>query len=209
MIFYANQASKQLSWLREWQELVVDGSQLIVADFPGQKEKAFPLPEDFYRPVNQTQWVSETQLPAVGPISYQNWQQYIVRNVQPVISMFWQIRNNQLWVITPPETPGQTLVYKYVTRGLVRDADDALLLKDTASKNGDIFLLEGQLVMLFALVKYQEAKGFDSTSATKTFNETYEARDGAVKGAPVLSMARSFQFPYINGYNVPDTSYGL
>ena len=43
----------------------------------------------------------------------------------------------------------------------------------------------------------------------RDFQVSFENRKGAEKGAPVLSMARDFRFPYISPLvNTPDTAYG-
>jgi len=52
-------------------------------------------------------------------------------------------------------------------------------------------------------------KGLDTAAAMRDFQITFENRKGMEKGAPVLSMAKDFRFPYIQPLvNTPDTGYG-
>jgi len=49
------EACAELLALREWQDLTQQGQVDVVADAAGQTQKAFPLPVDFYRFIDQTQ----------------------------------------------------------------------------------------------------------------------------------------------------------
>ena len=52
-------------------------------------------------------------------------------------------------------------------------------------------------------------KGLDSSAAMRDFNIAFENRKNSEKGAPVLTMARDFRFPYIQPLiNTPDTGMG-
>jgi hypothetical protein len=91
----------------------------------------------------------------------------------------------------------------------VRDADNATLYKNRATKNGDVILLDANLMTLLARVKWLEMKGFDSSAAMRDFQVNFENRKGNEKGAPVLSMVRVYGFPYINPItSIPDTGFG-
>src|SRR6185295_13680680 len=67
-------ACAELLALREWQDLTAEGRIDVLADMPGQKQKAFAMPVDFYRFIDQTQWSSQALTPLVsGPASAQTW----------------------------------------------------------------------------------------------------------------------------------------
>jgi hypothetical protein len=113
-----------------------------------------------------------------------------------------------LYILVPPTDP-QTLSFFYQSYAWVRDQDDASLYKNRATKNGDVILLDSYLVTLLARVKWLEMKGLDSSAAMRDFQVNYENRKGNEKGAPVLTMVRTFQFPYIQPLtNTPDTGFG-
>lgn len=209
MVTAVNMAGSDMMNLYDWQNLCKQYGIEIMADYPGQKEKSFDLPADFWMFVDQTQWNKNTQLPAIGPVSPQAWMQLQIRNPKVVLTFMWQIRDNKLWIQSPPSSP-QTFSFMYVSRGWVIDADNPDLYKNRATKNGDVILFDEYLMTLLARAKWQQIKGFDATSAMQDFKLNYEIRKGKAKGAPVLNLAQgNVGLPYLNMLtNAPDTGYG-
>lgn len=208
MVAAVNMAGSDMLNLYAWQNLVKMVEIEIVADYPGQKEKAFDLPKDFWMFIDQSQWNKDTQLPALGPISPQAWMQLQVRNPKVVMTFLWQIRENQLWIQSPPDV-AQTFTAMYMSRGWVIDADDNTLYKNIANKNNDVILFDGYLTTLLARAKWQQIKGFDATAAQNDFRLNYETRKGKTKGGQVLSLTATTGIPYLNMLtNAPDTGYG-
>ncbi len=208
MVQAVNLAGTDMLSLHDWQELTKPYTISIIADAPGQTEKAFALPEDFYEFVDQTQWNATNQLPALGPISPQFWQQLLIRTALPTLSFYWQVRDNMLYILAPP-VGAQSLTFFYQSIAWVRDQDNPDLYKNRVTKNGDIILLDAYLTTLLARVKWLEMKGFDSAAAMRDFQVNFETRKGNERGAPVLSMVRTFGLPLIQPMtNTPDTGYG-
>lgn len=208
MVQSVNLAGIDLLAMNDWQELTKTHTISIQASPPGVSEQAFALPDDFYEFVDQTQWNSTMQWPAIGPVSPQAWQQLLIRQTLPTLSFYWQIRDNSLYILSPP-TAAQTLSFFYQSVAWVRDQDTSTLYKNRAVKNGDVILLDAYLVTLLARVKWLEMKGFDSSAAMRDFQVNYENRKGNEKGAPVLNMVRNYGFPYLNAINnLPDTGFG-
>jgi hypothetical protein len=204
----ANMAGIELLTMYDWQELIKNYQIPITATFNGQKEKAFPLPEDFFDWIDQTNWNATTQFPSLGPVSAQMWQQLLIRTTLPTLSFYWQVRDNMIYVLAPPNSP-QTMNVFYMSQAWVQDQDDPDLFKNRITKHGDKCLLDATLITLYTRVKWLEMKGLDSAAAMRDFQVAYENRKGAFKGAPVLSMAKDFRFPYISPLvNTPDTGYG-
>lgn len=209
MVQAVNVAGYDMLAMNDWQELTKIHNLSVVADYAGQPEKGFSLPDDFYEFTDQTQWNSTNQWPAIGPISPQMWQNLIVRTTLPTLSFYWQIRDNKIYILAPPST-AQTLTFFYQSLGWVRDADNATLYKNRATKNGDTILVDPYLVTLLGRVKWLEMKGLDSAAAMRDFQVAFENRKGSEKGAPVLSMVRDFRFPYLQPLtNTPDTGFGV
>lgn len=205
----ANMAGIELLTMYDWQELVKNYQIPIQSDTNGQKQKAFPLPEDFFDWIDQTNWNATTQFPSLGPVSPQMWQQLLIRTTLPTLSFYWQVRDNMIYVLAPPNSP-QVMNVFYLSQAWVQDQDDPTLYKNRITKNGDKALLDPTLITLYTRVKWLEMKGLDSSAAMRDFQIAYENRKGAEKGAPVLSMARSYTYPYIQPLiNTPDTGYGV
>ena len=209
MVQACNMAGIELLSMYDWQELVKSFDINITADTPGQKEKAFALPDDFFDWIDQTNWNATNQLPSLGPVSPQMWQQLLVRTTLPTLSFYWQVRDSRLYVLAPPSST-QVMKFFYLSQAWVVDADNATITKNRVQKNGDTVLLDATLVTLYTRVKWLEMKGLDSSAAMRDFQVAFENRKGAEKGAPVLSMARDFRFPYIQPLSsTPDTGYGV
>jgi len=209
MVQATNMAGIELLSMYDWQELIKNYQIPIQSDTNGQKEKSFDLPEDFFDWIDQTNWNATTQFPSLGPVSPQMWQQLLIRTTLPTLSFYWQVRDNKIYVLAPPNSP-QTMNFFYLSQAWVRDQDQADLYKNRITKNGDIALLDATLITLYTRVKWLEMKGLDSAAAMRDFQIAFENRKGAEKGAPVLSMARDFRFPYIQPLvNTPDTGYGV
>lgn len=203
-----NNALSELLTMFEWQDLTIKATLSVVATVPGEDERGFTLPVDFYRFIDQSQWAESSQLPAAGPVSNQGWMQYIVRDIGPLLSLTWQMRGDLLYFLKPP-TAATPFDYMYLSIAQVIDQDVSTTLKNEASKNGDFFILDGNLIMLLGRCKYLEWKGFDSAAATRDFMIAFSSRTGANKGAAVLNIGRQFGLPLINPLSsLPDTGYG-
>lgn len=208
MVQAVNLAGLDMLALHDWQELTKSYSVSITADTPGQTEKAFALPTDFYEFVDQTQWNSTMQWPAIGPVSPQQWQALLVRQTLPTLSFYWQVRGNSLYILSPP-TSAQTLTFFYQSIAWVTDGDDPTTYKNRATKNSDTILLDSVLMTQLTRAKWLELKGLDSSAAMRDFQVAFENRKGNEKGARVLSMVRNATFPYLNPFrNSPDTGFG-
>jgi hypothetical protein len=208
MVQAVNLAGLDLLAMHDWQELTKPYSLSITADTPGQTEKAFNLPEDFYEFLDQTQWNTSMQWPCIGPVSPQQWQQLIVRQTLPTLSFYWQVRGNRLYILAPP-TDTQTLTFYYQSVAWVTDGDDPTTYKNRATKNADTILLDSVLVTQLTRVKWLEMKGLDSSAAMRDFQVAFENRKGNERGANVLSMVGNQINPLINPYrNIPDTGFG-
>lgn len=208
MVQAVNMAGIELLSMYDWQELVKRHAITIQAFPENVREQAFELPEDFYDWVDQTNWNATTQFPSLGPVSPQMWQQLLIRITLPTLSFYWQVRDNLLYVLAPPNSP-QTMSFFYMSAGWVRDADNPDLYKNRMTKNGDTARLDAPMLTYLARAKWLEMKGLDSSAAMRDFFTMYQDRIAARKGATVLSMARDFRIPYIQPLtNTPDTGYG-
>jgi hypothetical protein len=210
----ANLAALEMLNAYEWGMLTKRGEIDVFSTIPpgtDATETAFPLPEDFYRFIDQTQWNGAMRFPAVGPVAPQGWMTYMVFPISANFTLTWQIRENQIWFLNAPPVPGQKFKFMYLSRALVQDADDPTLFKNVADKDGDKFQLDGVLMTLITRVKWLEAKGFDSSAAVRDFLLAFDSRVGAQKGANILNMAGGrHDYPYIGIGNLPEASlYGM
>lgn len=215
MVECANLASAEMLTQYEWAELTRVGEITVLTTDPPNPsyatEKSYDLPADFYRFIDQTQWNAAMRFPAVGPVSPQGWMTYLVFPISANFTLTWQVRDGKIWFLNPPASPGQLFRFMYLSGATVRDADDVNLFKNVATKNGDVFLLDGLLVTLLTRFKWLEAKGFDSSAASRDFATAWDTRVGAKKGANILNMGgQRHGYPYIGIGNLPEASlYGM
>lgn len=211
----ANLASLEMLNTYEWSTLTkmasIDVFSVLPPDPQQATETAFDLPQDFYRFIDQTQWNGAMRFPAVGPVSPQGWMTYMVFPISANFTLTWQVREGKIWFLNAPAVPGQQFRFMYLSRALVRDADDPDLYKNIATKNGDQFVLDGILMTLMTRIKWLEAKGFDASSAVRDFMLAFDSRVGAQKGANILNLAGNRGgYPYIGIGNLPEASlYGM
>jgi hypothetical protein len=186
------EACAELIALREWQDLTTEGVIQVVADGVGQKQKAFPLPDDFYRFIDQTQWSSQMLAPLGGPASAQLWARFNAVGY-PSSTAFWQIRGDMLWVLSPPYPDPQPFSFFYISRAVIIDETDPTIRKNQVTKNGDSFVLDAYLIALLARKKWLEWNSMSSEAATADFNAVYSSRAGADKGASILSISTAWE----------------
>ena len=208
MVVCTNRALEELLTMFEWEELTVRTSLSVQRDAPGQLEKAYDLPDDFYKFCDMTQWQGTSQIPAAGPISNRAWMTYYIRTANPILTLSWQLRGKQIYFLAPPEDAA-TFAYMYISKAMVNVNGGA----DTSNKavnNDDTFNLDDNLVLLLARAKYLEGKGFDSSGAMRDFLIAYNSRVGANKGAGAVSLnSGSGEVPLLDPMlNAPDTGYG-
>lgn len=208
MVAAANQNNAELYALRDWQELRISLAIDVVADFAGQPEKAFDLPDQYGRFVDNTQWCDSQKVPAIGPITPQAWAGLLQQPVAPTFQLMWQIRNDQIWFLAPNFPDPQPFSAMYISRGSILDQDDPTVIKNIASKNGDTFLLDPALEVLGTRVKWLEYKGFDTSAAMRDFQTQFDSRAGSDEGATVYSLNSARGLPLISPLNLPQTGYG-
>ena len=150
------EACAELLALREWQDLTQEGVVSVVGDMPGQKQKAFALPVDFYRFIDQTQWSSQSLSPLLGgPASAQTWARFNAVGYPGSVGVLADSQR-QLWVMSPPYPDPQPFSFFYISKAQIIDESDPTLRKNSITKNGDTFVLDAYLIALLARKKWLE-----------------------------------------------------
>ena len=201
-------ALDELLTIMDWQDLTVRATISVVGDNPSQIEKGFALPSDFERFIDQSQWAGTQQLPAGGPITNMDWMAYVIQTASLKLSLYWQMRGDQIFFLTPPFPTPSAFNYMYVSRAQVI-ASNGTDFKNYPTANSDTFKLASNLVMLLGRAKYLELKGFDATGATRDYITALDSKISGNKGAQVLSLARRRVIPLLNpASNLPNTGFG-
>ena len=203
-----NMAAKDLLSMYAWQEMVREAQIIVVQDAPGQVEKDYDLPEDYFQFIDQTQNNLTTRMPVRNPMAAVQWQ--TVKTIMPsaTVQTMWRVKGNKMCFLYPPAKP-ETIQFEYISCAWAQDADDPTLYKNIANKNADVFLLDSDLLIQLGRARWLEINGFDSGAAMRDFQRLYDNRVGGPQGSPVLSMAGGTGNVLINIGNLPQTGYGL
>lgn len=207
MRYLLNISGEELSQLYPWEFLVQEENFITQDTDTGD----YPLPADFLYMINQTGWERSENVPLFGPLSAQDWQYLLGRDlVSYTIYASFRIQQGLFTIFPQPPPNNLDIVYEYISRNWVLDSADNNTPADEIKAGGDTVLFDRTLVSRHLKVKWLEAKGFDSTKAQDDFNQMYQMLTAHDKGAEVLSAGRNRRyFPYLDGFrNVPDTNFG-
>ena len=198
---------EELSQLYPWEFLVKEENIQTLDTDSGD----YPLPADFLYMINQTGWERAENVPLFGPLSGQDWQYLLGRDlVSYTIYASFRIQQGLFTIFPQPPPNGLDIYYEYISRNWVLDSQDNDTPASEVKAGGDIILFDRTLISRHLKVKYLEAKGFDSTKAQDDLNQMFQMLTAHDKGAEILSAGRNRRyFPYLDGFrNTPDTNYG-
>lgn len=175
----------------------------------------YPLPEDFLHMIDQTGWERAQNVPMFGPLSPQDWQYLFGRDlVSQTIYASFRIKEGIFAIFPQPPPAGLDIHFEYITKNFVRNPGipegEPGEFTDIIGSGENIPLFDRTLLTRFLKVRFLDAKGFDSTAATREANNIFNMLTGKDKGAEVLSAGRNSRgFPYLDTYNnTPDSGYG-
>jgi hypothetical protein len=208
MRYLLNIAGEELCQLYQW-EFLNQEHQITTSDTDSGN---YPLPDDFLYMINQTGWERAENVPLFGPLSAQDWQWLLGRDlVSYTIYASFRIKDGLFSIFPQPPPNGLDIHFEYVARNWVIDSSSEDTLADVVKTGADTPLFDRTLLSRYLKVKFLEAKSLDTTKAQADLNQMFELLGSHDKGADVLSAGRNRRgFPYLDGFtSVPDTGYGM
>jgi len=189
-------------WLsRDWKALIKE------ATYTGDGTSTlFNLPADFGRMVDDSGW-NRTAMSPFDLLSSQGWQGLQAWTSVSNLTVLYRIAGNRMQFFTAPAL-NEALHHDYVSRYVVISSGGIAPDLYQASASGDTFALEPLMVKALLKVKWQDAKGRDSSAARQEYLLAYE---GAASNEPAQMLylgGPRREFKRIDGGNVPDTGYG-
>lgn len=201
MLGLMNSLGDELTRVHDWQFLEQ------VANFVGDGvTSTFPLPVDFGRQINQTQWDVSNRRPLQGPDNAQmwGWSQYGIVSVG--IFYRYRILGNQLAVFPTPAL-NQQLAFYYITKNWVEDGNNAGTYKPKITLDSDIPRFDKRLMIAGLKLKLWNQKGFDTDNLKQEFDFVLQTEKGQNQGAPVIDLSNG-RGRYLLGWgNVPEASW--
>lgn len=166
----------------------------------------FPIPSNFGRIVNQTQWSATDKRPMTGPLSAQQWGWCQYGIVSVGVFFRYRILGNK-FAMFPAPGPGTELAFFYISRNWVQDGVVPATFKDRITNPSDVPQFDRRLLVCGLKVKLWAAKGFDTTSLMGEWTTMLEVEKSQNQGASVISLGRSSNFFLIDGRNIPDGNW--
>ena len=207
MRYLLNIAGEELSQLYEWEFLMREYS-LTTSD---TDTGIYDLPTDFLYMINQTGWERAENVPLYGPLSPQDWQYLLGRDlVDRTIYASFRLQQGKFTIFPQPPPNGLDIHYEYISKNWVEDSTSSGKFIDRVNRGADTPLFDRTLISRLLKVKFLEAKGLDATKAQADLNQSFGLLTAHDKGAEVLSAGRGRGgYPYLDGLcSTPDTGYG-
>jgi hypothetical protein len=174
----------------------------------------YALPDDFLYMIDQTGWMRGQNVPLAGPLSSQDWQYLLGRDlVSSTIYASFRLNAGVLKLFPQSNAPqNEEIAYEYMSENWVQPNGQPSqdLFQSQVLNGSDIVLIPDPIPSLYLKARFLSAKGFDTTAADAEFSDAFLALSGMNKSAAKINMGRNYLgYPYLDAWrNLPDTRYG-
>lgn len=162
----------------------------------------YPLPNDWLRQIEQTEWDRTNRWPLNGPKSPQEWQNFKSGIVYAGPRLRFRIANNTIQ-LNPPPSSDSLLSMEYVSSHWVTALDDTTKEKFTLDTDTPVF--DESLMVEGLKLRWNKTKGFAyDDDAYNNLLSTCQAQN---KSAPTLSLAQGSGSVLLSLANIPDGNW--
>jgi hypothetical protein len=167
----------------------------------------FPLPNDYGRQINQTEWAASDNRPLQGPVSPQVWSWNKYGIVSAGVYFQYRIITN-FYNIFPVPGDGTEFALYYISKFWVYVHGDIFQsLSDRIVNADDVPLFDRRLLIAGLKLKFWAAKGMDTTTLKSEFDYILANEKAATTGAPVVSLTGSNVNPLLGWSNILDGNW--
>lgn len=163
---------------------------------------SYPLPADWLRQIEGTEWDRTNRWPLNGPKSAQEWQNFKSGIVYAGPRLRFRIQGNAI-ALNPPPSADALLSMEYVSSHWVDAIDGST--KDRFTLDSDTPVFDESLMVEGLKLRWNKAKGFAYDE--KAYNDLLSMCLAQNKSAPTLSMAQGHASVLMSTANVPDGSW--
>lgn len=177
-----------------------------VADVTFAQTK-YPMPDDFDRLIDRTDWDKSKHWEMLGPSTPQQWQWL----KSGYISTGPRVRFRPLggyFQVWPMLATNEYLGFEYISTYWVTATGLILPNQGSLTADTDTCVFPDRLMVLGTKLKYFEIKGFDTTALYRDYKSQLEIAKANDAGSPTLSMAPRISTVLIGWENIPDSNYG-
>jgi hypothetical protein len=199
-----NALCEELITKNDWQFLLRQ-EDFTQTDPPLQR---FPVPEDFARQVNQTQWDTNNRQRLDGPLSPKQWGWVEYGLVGTGFNYRYRFVGNEL-EFNPVLGEGETVSFYYISKNCIQDDADPTIYRARIENEGDKPLFDSRVLIAGLKVKLWSIKGLDTTSLQTEASDLLQSYMAQNAGAQEINLSGGSGFRLIGMDNVPEgTSYG-
>jgi len=217
MLALLNRAGSDMVIGYPWEQLTKEylfntGNCAVVTTLSGPPIMTQPLPADWSYFLDQTQWDRTNHWPLLGPKTAQEWQWLKGGLLSSGPRIRYRVVGGNLELFPgafPPAQPYSDIAMEYVADTWVQSATQQNTYYNSIQSDEDLILFDQWVISAYLKLKYWEAKGLDTSAYSKDFLNTWEARIGKNKGAPVLTLAPRARSLLISINNIPDGSWNV
>jgi hypothetical protein len=166
----------------------------------------YPMPSDYQRSVNKTQYNKTNRWSVIGPKTAQEWQWIKASYITTGPRMRYRIMGNEFVIWPAAYGANVVLGFEYQSNGWVETATGTFTNKSL--NDTDTFLFPDRLLVLGTKLKYFEIKGFDTTTLYADYMRELSKFKAQDAGADTLSMAPRYPNILLTQNNLPDTGFG-
>ena len=163
----------------------------------------YPLPSDWLRQIESTEWDRTNRWPLNGPKSPQEWQNFKSGIVYAGPRLRFRIADNTIQ-LNPPPSANALLSMEYISQNWVVALDGTTKPKFTLDTDVPVF--DESLMVEGLKLRWNKAKGFayDETG----YRELLGKCQAQNKSAPTLLMSQGGGSILLSTANIPDGSWG-
>lgn len=172
--------------------------------------EAYPLPDDWVGPIDQTEWDRTNHWSLIGQATPQQWQTLKSGIVALGPRLRYRYINNTIEVFPTPTTVGGSftpyeLSFEYYANGWVVNQGD--VTGQFATTDAAYSMFPNRLMVNGIKLKLWEIKGFDTTKLQKNYDMTLNQSMARDQGAPRLSLSPRVSPIYIGPWNISDGNW--
>lgn len=149
-------------------------------------QAAYTLPTDYSRVINETQWDRTRNNPLTGPLLPS---EYAKVKTDTGNKYSFRIKGNQI-VLHPTPDEETTITLEYMSNAFVIDANDPAARKREIEHDGDKLIYDDRLIINGLKLKFKEANGLSTATATYDYEQTLSSVYGNDAGASTLSLTK-------------------
>lgn len=207
-----NQCGRELYASYQWQQFVKTFTIDTTSSPPSDGK--FALPSDYGYFVNQTGWTPTNVglgLPLGGPLTRQQYAYLVGTNLESsTIYVSFDINQGEIEVLPAPPPADIDITFHYMSNSWVNVHGTSVTFATKATAADDVIMFEPILISKMLIARYKTSKGLPAQASMQEFQNMYALFTGLNQPAPVLNLAVTYDFPYINPWtNVPQSGFGV